>query len=134
MPDRSAANGRSACARSIDDVMSHPPITAGMLNMDRERRHTTRLRALALVERTADNLLNEDLPVKDLTAWITGNFPEKGTADDMLLGLSRLLFDPKLDGRPSRVANRNTTARATACLKHPPSPSPKSSSTSAKTK
>lgn len=41
-------------------------------------------------------LLHEDLPVKDLTKWLTSTFPEKGTAD-ALLGLSKLLFDPELD-------------------------------------
>ncbi|MBK7482858.1 MAG: hypothetical protein IPI72_08910 [Flavobacteriales bacterium] len=34
--------------------------------------------------------------MKDLTGWLTKSFPEKGTAD-ALLGLSKLLFDPKLE-------------------------------------
>ena len=42
------------------------------------------------------DLLKEELPVKDITNWLTSNFPEKSTSD-ALLGLSKLLFDPKLD-------------------------------------
>jgi hypothetical protein len=40
--------------------------------------------------------IREQLPVKDLTAWLTKTFPEKSTSD-ALLGLSRLLFDPTME-------------------------------------
>ncbi|MFN6115252.1 MAG: hypothetical protein ACK46C_05155, partial [Flavobacteriales bacterium] len=77
-----------------DDSMSHPPIAAPLLNTaENEETPPEYVRLIWLNE--LPEFLYEDLPVKDLTAWLTGNFPEKGTAD-ALLGLSRLLFDPKL--------------------------------------
>lgn len=79
----------------VDDVISHPPIAPPVLNTtESSDTPPDYVRLLWLNE--LPNMLNEDLPVKDLTSWITGNFPEKGTAD-ALLGLSKLLFDPKLD-------------------------------------
>lgn len=80
--------------RIVDEVISHPPIAPPLLNTaEDDETPPDYVRLLWLNE--LPERLNEELPVKDLTAWITGNFPEKGTAD-ALLGLSRLLFDPKL--------------------------------------
>ena len=74
--------------------------------------------------------LTEELPVKDLTAWLTRSFPEKGTAD-ALLGLSKLLFDPKLDvafkGGPAktyRTRDGELHAATIAITKASPAPKP----------
>ncbi|MBL7956403.1 MAG: hypothetical protein JNM49_00465 [Flavobacteriales bacterium] len=81
--------------RIIDEVISHPPVPPPTLdfteNADTPPDYT---RLLWLNE--LPTILNEELPVKDVTAWLTQTFPEKGTSD-ALLGLSKLLFDPQLE-------------------------------------
>lgn len=79
----------------INDVISHPPTPPPVLSMEENGDTPPDYVRLLWLNGLADNL-REELPVKDLTAWITGTFPEKGTSD-MLLGLSRLLFDPTMD-------------------------------------
>lgn len=80
---------------TIEKVISHPPIPPPLLNTtENSDTPPDYVRLLWLNE--LPNILNEELPVKDLTGWLTTSFPEKGTAD-ALLGLSKLLFDPKLD-------------------------------------
>ncbi|HEY0975870.1 MAG TPA: hypothetical protein VGE21_00250 [Flavobacteriales bacterium] len=79
----------------IDDVISHPPIAPPVLNTT-ESAETPPDYVRLLWLNALPDMIHEDLPVKDLTSWLTSNFPEKGTAD-ALLGLSKLLFDPKLD-------------------------------------
>ena len=79
----------------VDDVITHPPIAPPVLNTtESSDTPPDYVRLLWLNE--LPQLLHEDLPVNDLTKWITSTFPEKGTAD-ALLGLSKLLFDPDLD-------------------------------------
>ena len=80
---------------TIEKVISHPPIPPPLLNTtENSDTPPDYVRLLWLNE--LPTILNEELPVKDLTGWLTTSFPEKGTAD-ALLGLSKLLFDPKLD-------------------------------------
>lgn len=79
----------------INEVVSHPPSPPPVLSMEENGDTPPDYVRLLWLNALADNL-REELPVKDLTAWITGTFPEKGTSD-MLLGLSRLLFDPTMD-------------------------------------
>ncbi len=79
----------------INEVVSHPPTPPPVLSMEENGDTPPDYVRLLWLNALADNL-REELPVKDLTAWITGTFPEKGTSD-MLLGLSRLLFDPTMD-------------------------------------
>ncbi|MBL7950558.1 MAG: hypothetical protein JNM62_02460 [Flavobacteriales bacterium] len=79
----------------INEVVSHPPTPPPVLSMEENGDTPPDYVRLLWLNGLATDL-REELPVKDLTAWITGTFPEKGTSD-MLLGLSRLLFDPTLD-------------------------------------
>ncbi len=79
----------------INEVISHPPTPPPVLSMEENGDTPPDYVRLLWLNGLATDL-REELPVKDLTAWITGSFPEKGTSD-MLLGLSRLLFDPTLD-------------------------------------
>lgn len=79
----------------INEVISHPPTPPPVLSME-ENADTPPDYVRLLWLNALPDALREELPVKDLTAWITGTFPEKGTSD-MLLGLSRLLFDPTMD-------------------------------------
>lgn len=94
----------------IDAVVSHPPTPPPSLNwVESEETPPDYVRLLWLNE--LPNVLNEELPVKDITAWLTKTFPEKGTAD-ALLGLSKLLFDPKLEvdfkgGKPKQYRTRD---------------------------
>ena len=81
--------------RIIDEVVNHPPIPPPVLNTT-ENTDTPPDYVRLLWLNELPNLLNEELPVKDITNWLTSNFPEKVTSD-ALLGLSKLLFDPKLD-------------------------------------
>lgn len=80
--------------RIVDDVVSHPPTPPPVLTMT-ESGETPPDYVRLLWLNALSGTLHEDLPVKDLTAWLTGNYPEKNTADT-LLGLSRLLFDPTM--------------------------------------
>lgn len=79
----------------INEVVSHPPTPPPVLSMEENGDTPPDYVRLLWLNGLATDL-REELPVKDLTAWITGTFPEKGTSD-MLLGLSRLLFDPTMD-------------------------------------
>lgn len=79
----------------INEVVSHPPAPPPVLSMEENGDTPPDYVRLLWLNGLATDL-REELPVKDLTAWITGTFPEKGTSD-MLLGLSRLLFDPTMD-------------------------------------
>jgi hypothetical protein len=79
----------------INEVISHPPTPPPVLSMEENGDTPPDYVRLLWLNGLATDL-REELPVKDLTAWITGSFPEKGTSD-MLLGLSRLLFDPTMD-------------------------------------
>ena len=79
----------------INEVISHPPTPPPVLSMEENGDTPPDYVRLLWLNGLATDL-REELPVKDLTAWITGTFPEKGTSD-MLLGLSRLLFDPTMD-------------------------------------
>jgi hypothetical protein len=79
----------------INEVISHPPTPPPVLSMEENGGTPPDYVRLLWLNGLATDL-REELPVKDLTAWITGTFPEKGTSD-MLLGLSRLLFDPTMD-------------------------------------
>ena len=79
----------------IDAVINHPPVPPPVLNTT-ESGDTPPDYVRLLWLNELPNILNEELPVKDLTGWLTKSFPEKGTAD-ALLGLSKLLFDAKLD-------------------------------------
>jgi hypothetical protein len=120
----SAANARiespptdAVLNQIIDAVVSHPPTPPPSLSMsETQGTPPDYVRLLWLNE--LPNALNEELPVKDLTAWITSSFPEKGTAD-ALLGLSKLLFDPKLDvrfngGKMNEYRTRDGVLEATA--------------------
>lgn len=79
----------------INEVISHPPTPPPVLSMEENGDTPPDYVRLLWLNGLATDL-REELPVKDLTAWITTTFPEKGTSD-MLLGLSRLLFDPTMD-------------------------------------
>jgi hypothetical protein len=79
---------------TIQEVIAHPPTPPPMLSMVENGDTPPDYVRLLWLNGLSDNL-HEELPVKDLTAWLTANFPEKGTAD-ALLGLSRLLFDPTM--------------------------------------
>ena len=81
--------------RIIDEVVNHPPIPPPLLNTA-ESADTPPDYVRLLWLNALPDLLKEELPVKDITNWLTSNFPEKSTSD-ALLGLSKLLFDPKLD-------------------------------------
>ena len=81
--------------RIIDEVINHPPVPPPVLNTTESGDTPPDYVRLLWLNELPD-ILNEELPVKDLTAWLTKSFPEKGTAD-ALLGLSKLLFDQKLD-------------------------------------
>lgn len=100
----------------IDAVVSHPPTPPPSLSMtDHQGTPPDYVRLLWLNE--LPNTLNEELPVNDLTGWLTESFPEKGTAD-ALLGLSKLLFDPKLDvqfkgGKPKQYRTRDGVLEVT---------------------
>ena len=100
----------------INEVISHPPTPPPVLSMEENGDTPPDYVRLLWLNALADNL-REDLPVKDLTAWITGTFPEKGTSD-MLLGLSRLLFDPSMDvqfkgGKQKQYRTRDGVLEAT---------------------
>ncbi|HRH38203.1 MAG TPA: hypothetical protein PK760_07655 [Flavobacteriales bacterium] len=94
----------------IDAVVSHPPTPPPALSMtETQGTPPDYVRLLWLNE--LPNALKEELPIKDLTSWLTTSFPEKGTAD-ALLGLSKLLFDPKLEvdfkgGKPKQYRTRD---------------------------
>lgn len=79
----------------IDEVINHPPVPPPTLTIT-ESADTPPDYVRLLWLNDLPNILQDELPVKDLTAWLTQSFPDKGTAD-ALLGLSKLLFDPKLD-------------------------------------
>ena len=100
----------------INEVISHPPTPPPVLSMEENGDTPPDYVRLLWLNALADNL-REELPVKDLTAWITGTFPEKGTSD-MLLGLSRLLFDPTMDvqfkgGKQKQYRTRDGVLEAT---------------------
>lgn len=101
----------------VDDVITHPPIAPPLLNTtENSDTPPDYVRLLWLNE--LPQMLQEDLPVKDLTKWITSQFPEKGTAD-ALLGLSKLLFDPELDvsfneGKIKQYRTRDGVLEATS--------------------
>ncbi|MBL0127057.1 MAG: hypothetical protein IPP83_06280 [Flavobacteriales bacterium] len=79
----------------IHEVITHPPTPPPVLSMtENPDTPPDYVRLLWLNELPA--ILHEELPVKDLTGWLTSNFPEKSTGD-ALLGLSKLLFDPTMD-------------------------------------
>lgn len=103
--------------RIIDEVVSHPPIPPPVLNTTENGETPPDYVRLLWLNELPD-LLNEELPVKDITGWLTGNFPEKGTSD-ALLGLSKLLFDPKLDvefkgGKMKQYRTRDGVLEASA--------------------
>jgi hypothetical protein len=79
----------------IHEVIAHPPTPPPVLSMTENADTPPDYVRLLWLNDLPDNL-REDLPVKDLTGWITTHFPEKGTAD-ALLGLSKLLFDPTME-------------------------------------
>jgi hypothetical protein len=79
----------------IDEVINHPPVPPPTLTIT-ESADTPPDYVRLLWLNELPNILQDELPVKDVTAWLTQSFPDKGTAD-ALLGLSKLLFDPKLD-------------------------------------
>ena len=101
--------------RIVDEVVNHPPVPPPLLNTaENGDTPPDYVRLLWLNE--LPGLLKEDLPVKDLTGWLTGKFPEKGTAD-ALLGLSKLLFDQKLNvefkgGNPREYRTRDGALEA----------------------
>lgn len=100
----------------IDEVIAHPPSPPPVLSMT-ESGDTPPDYVRLLWLNELPNALNEELPVKDLTGWLTSSFPEKGTAD-ALLGLSRLLFDPKLEvsfkgGKAKEYRTRDGVLEAT---------------------
>lgn len=80
--------------RTIQEVITHPPIPPPLLAMLESTATPPDFIRLLWLNGLSE-ALHEDLPVKDLTGWLTSNYPEKGTAD-ALLGLSRLLFDPTM--------------------------------------
>ncbi|MBK8500697.1 MAG: hypothetical protein IPL52_18200 [Flavobacteriales bacterium] len=100
----------------IDAVVSHPPAAPPSLNwVENQETPPDYVRLLWLND--LPNALNEELPVKDVTEWLTQSFPEKGTAD-ALLGLSKLLFDPKLEvgfdgGKPKLYRTSDGVLEAT---------------------
>jgi hypothetical protein len=79
----------------IEHVATHPPTPPPMLSM-LENSETPPDYVRLLWLNGLQDAIREELPVKDLTDWLTKSYPEKGTAD-ALLGLSRLLFDPTLE-------------------------------------
>ena len=81
--------------RTLQAVISHPPIPPPILSMT-ETGDTPPDYVRLLWLNGLSESLHEDLPVKDLTNWLTSNYPEKSTSD-ALLALSRLLFDPTMD-------------------------------------
>lgn len=85
----------SVLRRTLHDVIAHPPPHPPVLAMT-ERGDTPPDYVRLLWLNGLPDSLRDDLPVKDLTAWLTSNYPEKNTAD-ALLGLSRLLFDPAME-------------------------------------
>ncbi len=100
----------------INEVISHPPTPPPVLSME-ENGDTPPDYVRLLWLNGLPEALREELPVKDLTAWITGSFPEKGTSD-MLLGLSKLLFDPSMDvqfkgGKQKQYRTRDGVLEAT---------------------
>ncbi len=118
-----AANARIECPptdavlnQTIQSVISHPPVAPPMLSME-ETGDTPPDYVRLLWLNALSDTLREDLPVKDLTAWLTSTFPEKGTAD-ALLGLSRLLFDPTMEvefkgGKQKHYRTRDGALEAT---------------------
>lgn len=118
-----AANARIECPptdavlnQTIQSVISHPPVPPPVLSME-ETGDTPPDYVRLLWLNALSDTLREDLPVKDLTAWLTGTFPEKGTAD-ALLGLSRLLFDPTMEvefkgGKQKQYRTRDGALEAT---------------------
>ncbi len=101
----------------VDHVITHPPIAPPLLNTT-ESADTPPDYVRLLWLNELPQMLHEDLPVKDLTKWITNNFPEKGTAD-ALLGLSKLLFDPELEvsfreGKTKQYRTRDGVLEATS--------------------
>ena len=81
--------------RTIHHVVAFPPQPPPPLSMQ-ESKDTPADYVRLLWLNALPDALRADLPVKDLTAWMVGSFPEKGTAD-ALLGLGKLLFDPELE-------------------------------------
>lgn len=82
-------------AHTINEVISHPPAPPPMLAMDENEGTPPDFTRLLWLNGLSD-ALREELPVKDLTGWLTSTYPDKSTAD-ALLGLSRLLFDPTME-------------------------------------
>lgn len=83
--------------RTLHHVITHPPRPQPALRIDEvdgTPAEYTRLLWLDGLKTT----IRQELPVEDLTGWLTKNYPEKGVSD-ALLGLSRLLLDPDLDVR-----------------------------------
>jgi len=102
--------------RTLQAVISHPPIPPPILSMTETGDTPPDYVRLLWLNGLSDSL-REDLPVKDLTGWITSNFPEKSTSD-ALLGLSRLLFDPSMDvhfkpGKQKEYRTRDGVLEAT---------------------
>lgn len=85
----------SVLRRVIDDVVSHPPVQPPLLSMNESGGTPADFTRLLWLNGLRD-AIREELPVRDLTGWLTKTYPDKGTAD-ALLGLSRLMFDPNLD-------------------------------------
>jgi hypothetical protein len=81
--------------QTIHDVAAHPPVPPPLLNLNGSSDTPADFTRLLWLN-GLNMAIDEHLPVRDLTAWLTKNYPEKGTAD-MLLGLSRLMFDPTLE-------------------------------------
>jgi hypothetical protein len=111
----------------VDNVISHPPIPPPVLNTTETAGTPPDYVRLLWLNELPD-MLNEDLPVKDLTGWLTKSFPEKGTAD-ALLGLSKLLFDPTLvvsfkGGSPKHYRTRDGELEASTISITKASPSP----------
>ncbi|MFT3884919.1 MAG: hypothetical protein QM724_05650 [Flavobacteriales bacterium] len=101
---------------TIHEVIAHPPTPPPVLSMEENGDTPPDYVRLLWLNALSDGL-REELPVKDLTAWLTTNFPDKGTAD-ALLGLSRLLFDPTMKvefkrGKPRQYRTRDGVLEAT---------------------
>lgn len=81
--------------QTIYEVITFPPAPPPVLSMQESGDTPPDYVRLLWLNELPDTI-REQLPVKDLTAWLTRTFPEKSTSD-ALLGLSKLLFDPSME-------------------------------------
>ncbi|MCB9183328.1 MAG: hypothetical protein H6591_05370 [Flavobacteriales bacterium] len=102
--------------KTIHDVVAHPPQQPPPLRME-ESKDTPADYVRLLWLNALPEALRAELPVKDLTGWLTQSFPDKGTSD-ALLGLSKILFDPELEvsfkhSKPKSYRTRDGVLEAT---------------------